>query len=98
MLRNKAWLSLAHKHETLCDKCFYTRSIERQVYIGLAELLPCLFNLFHSPHSWFDLFLRREDAPLPSGLIDEWRQMVSDGGPLWRVEAIINGKLPEILR
>jgi hypothetical protein len=33
-----------------------------------ADLLPCPFNLFHRPHSWFDLFTKNgRRRTLPSG-------------------------------
>jgi hypothetical protein len=63
MLRDATWRRLADKAETLCGHCVLQRSIERQVPITLADLLPCPFNLDNWPHSWFNLFARIERPP-----------------------------------
>ena len=60
MLMDGSWRKLAAPDEELCVKCFLDRAIERRVVLTLADLKPCPVNLFHTPHSWFDLFARDE--------------------------------------
>jgi len=71
MLRDEAWLRLAAKHEVLCSQCMFQRASDRNVRLNFPDLLPCGFNLFHHPFSWFALF-RGPDAEAPP-ISDEWR-------------------------
>jgi hypothetical protein len=71
MLHDAAWSKIADKNETLCAPCFFQRVNERRVPLSLADLLPCSFNLWHWPHSWFNLFASKE--PPPTVIDDEWR-------------------------
>jgi hypothetical protein len=76
MLIHTTWAKLANERERLlCAQCMFRRAIERQVPLTLADLQPCPFNLFHTPQSWFDLFLSRETEPPPN--IDEWRDAMA---------------------
>jgi hypothetical protein len=61
MLKDAAWQQLAGKHEWLCAECCFKRAIARRVDMRFSELLPCSFNLFHRPVSWFDLFYKAEE-------------------------------------
>ena len=63
ILHDATWLKLAGKHTTLCVKCMFRRASEREVALTLADLRPCMYNVLHSPHSWYDLFLSRESEP-----------------------------------
>jgi hypothetical protein len=54
MLRDEVWAKLAKPSERLCYKCFYERALGRKVLIYLAQLKPCVLNLFHTPRSFFD--------------------------------------------
>jgi hypothetical protein len=59
MLTDPVWRRLSNPGERLlCGNCFFRRADERGINLTLAELRPCPFNLFHWPHSWFDLFCR----------------------------------------
>src|SRR5215475_6624477 len=59
MLHDEVWRRLTNPGEwQLCGNCFFRRADERGFKLTLAELLPCPFNLFHWPNSWFDLFCR----------------------------------------
>ena len=66
MLHDATWLKLADKHTVLCAECMFGRAAEREVALTLTDLRPCMFNVLHSPHSWYDLFLSRESEPQPS--------------------------------
>src|SRR5262245_22993850 len=78
MLTDAAWSLLADKHDNLCTKCFYARAEERDVHLTLAMLKPCPVNLFHRPHSWFDLFTRGiDDQPVD---IEAWAEADRDPG------------------
>lgn len=72
MLYDEAWARLARPHERLCFRCMLRRASERRVDLSIASLRPCPVNLFHSPRSWFDLFMSREIKP-PAN-IEEWQQ------------------------
>jgi hypothetical protein len=73
MLKDATWQSLAEEHEFLCDKCVFDRAAKRQVDLTFDDLLPCAFNLFHHPQSWFDLFLSAEDFdPFAHALSKDW--------------------------
>jgi hypothetical protein len=75
MLKDDVWQKLADKDEHLLGcECFYNRSIERRIPVFFADLLPCAFNLFHRPNSWFDLFLSGEPDTAVSV---EWRQAMA---------------------
>jgi hypothetical protein len=72
ILHDHIWRQLAGPHEALCLMCMGQRAAHRLGrMLTLADLRPCSWNLFHRPHSWFDLFVEMEGAP-PSNL-DEWR-------------------------
>ena len=71
MLRDETWLKLADKADDLCGDCFFARATERGVPIALADLRPCPFNLFHRPHSWFDLFADGEQPDVVAAWLDE---------------------------
>src|SRR5262249_44726796 len=78
IVHDHIWLCLADASERLlCDTCMYERARERLGRMR-ADLRPCPWNLFHSPHSWFDLFVEMESAPLSS--LAEWRNAASDLG------------------
>jgi len=79
MLREDIWQQLANGDErNLCFGCMFERA---ELRLGrtliFADLLPCAFNLFHRPHSWFDIMLA-ENGP-PSNL-DEWRSAARELG------------------
>jgi hypothetical protein len=74
MLTDAAWSRLAKQGELLCAECFFARAIERKVPIGLTDVLPCPFNLFHRPLSWFDLFAKGERRKV----IEAWLAMAND--------------------
>jgi hypothetical protein len=40
-----------------------------------ADLRPCSWNLFHRPHSWFDLFTQMEGPPQN---LAEWEAAIAD--------------------
>jgi hypothetical protein len=61
------------------------------VPIRFADLMPCPFNLFHAPHSWFDLFLSAETETPPADLMEEWKVERE------RLEAMLTVKLPRDL-
>jgi hypothetical protein len=69
-LHDAVWLKLADKHAALCGECMFERAAECGVTLTLADLRPCMFNVLHSPHSWYDLFLSRrsESEPTPANL------------------------------
>jgi hypothetical protein len=74
VLIDATWLRVAAKRETLCVGCMFQRATERSVALTLADLAPCPFNVFHSPRSWYDLFLSRESEP-PASLA-AWRDVM----------------------
>jgi hypothetical protein len=49
-----------------------------------ADLLPCPFNLFHRPYSWFDLFTQMEGPPQN---LAEWQAANRRYGALGRAGA-----------
>jgi hypothetical protein len=75
MLRDEIWHKLADEHRLLCANCVFARAVERGIDLTFASLKPCAFNLFHSPSSWFDLFMSEEKEPPPN--IMEWRTVAS---------------------
>jgi hypothetical protein len=84
VLHDDVWQDIADQSETLCAQCMFTRAGERRVYLSLASLKPCACNLFHWPHSWFNLFASVE--PPPTVVDYEWRAaarmlqtLISDG-------------------
>ena len=81
MLHDAAWSKIAAENEMLCGACFFKPLKERDVFLSLADLLPCPFNLFHWPHSWFNLFAGKESPP--TVVDDEWRSAWLSGGG-WR--------------
>jgi hypothetical protein len=77
MLRDEVWNRIAHPRETLCTDCFFARMV--RVFDRMpcfADLLPCVFNLLHAPHSWLDLFISKEKQP--PVLDDEWRAVLAE--------------------
>jgi hypothetical protein len=83
MLRDDIWQKIAAPGEMLCGKCMIDRAVERMGRVPtFSDLLPCPFNLFHQPVSWFDLFTRMEGPPQN---LAEWR---AAGAPMtveqWR--------------
>jgi len=70
MLFDASWRKLAHRRETLCAECFFERAEARGIRVTLADLRPCLFNCFHAPHDWFDLFA----AGAPAELVADWQR------------------------
>jgi hypothetical protein len=74
MLRDAAWRKLADPQAILCAGCMLERAIDRSVDLTLADLLPCPFNLFHAPRSWYHLFA---NGTPPS---DEWRMAANELG------------------
>jgi hypothetical protein len=72
LLRDAVWNQVANKAELLCAPCLFermTRVLGRDT--RLADLHPCVFNLLHTPHSWFELFMIT--AKRPPRNIAEWR-------------------------
>jgi hypothetical protein len=75
MLRDDVWNSVAGPQETLCTFCLFERMVrvlDRMPHF--ADLQPCVFNLLHAPHSWFDLVMSKEKQP--PALDDEWRKVL----------------------
>jgi hypothetical protein len=58
--------------------CISGRGTGLAALLTLTDLRPCPWNLFHRPHSWFDLFMRAEREP-PRNLT-EWRSAANDLG------------------
>jgi hypothetical protein len=71
MFVDAAWARLARSDEMMCAPCAFGAAVNAKISLTLADLLPCAFNLFHSPRSWFDLFLSREGGTPPN--LQEWR-------------------------
>jgi hypothetical protein len=40
-----------------------------------ADLLPCGWNLFHRPYSWFDRFMEKEGPPQN---LAKWQAAIAD--------------------
>jgi hypothetical protein len=80
IVHDHIWRQLAKRGErVLCDGCMYARAHERLGRVlTLADLRPCPWNLFHSPNSWLEFFVRVEGKP-PSNLA-EWRSAARDLG------------------
>jgi hypothetical protein len=79
IVHDHIWQQLADADERLCDTCMYRRAWDRLGrMLTLADLRPCPWNLFHRPHSWFDLFMRAEREP-PRNLA-KWRSAANDLG------------------
>ena len=77
MLHDHIWQQIAAPSErALCIKCMIDRTIER---LGrsptFADLRPCPWNLFHRPHSWFDMFMQMEGEP-PN--LAEWQTAIAE--------------------
>jgi hypothetical protein len=71
MLRDDVWQKIAAPNEMLCGKCTLDRSVAKLGRVTtFADLLPCPFNLFHQPVSWFDVFTHLEGPPQN---LAEWR-------------------------
>ena len=71
-LRNEVWNKIANPAETLCASCLSERMVRMfGRTLRFADLLPCYFNMMHSPHSWFDLFMSA--AKRAPANIAEWR-------------------------
>jgi hypothetical protein len=71
MFIGATWAKLARRDELLCAPCVFDAARKGGIDLALADLLPCPFNLFDSPHSWFDLFLRGESRTRPN--LSEWK-------------------------
>jgi hypothetical protein len=80
MLCDATWRRLADEAETLCEDCVRQRSFDRRVRIALADLLPCEFNLFHWPHSYFNLFASIETPP--TVVSNKWRVAAAGYWPM----------------
>lgn len=83
MLRDDVWQKIAAPNEMLCGKCTLDRSVAKLGRVTtFADLLPCPFNLFRQPVSWFDVFTQLEGPPWN---LAEWR---AAGAPMtteqWR--------------
>jgi hypothetical protein len=77
MLRDDVWNSVAGPQETLCADCLFKRMIRVLDRMPcFADLRPCVFNLLHAPHSWFDLVISKEKQP--PVLDAEWREVLSN--------------------
>jgi hypothetical protein len=75
ILEDATWKRLSGKdgHQLdhpLCWKCMVVQAKERGIFLSVEDLRPCPYNLFHSPRSWFDLFMSTEPK-LPENL-SEW--------------------------
>jgi hypothetical protein len=70
VLHDQVWCRLARFDETLCGTCMFKRAGDRHIKLALADLLPCPFNLYHAPASWFELFASDEPAPPPN--LSQW--------------------------
>jgi hypothetical protein len=71
MLNDSSWRKLAHKRETLCARCFFTRCSARHVEVTLADLRPCLWN-DERDQSWFDWFAKNA----PPEMVEAWRRSI----------------------
>jgi hypothetical protein len=76
MLHDSVWQQFADERESLCVRCMFERANARKGYIGLSSLRPCAFNLFHWPHSFFNLFAKRETPP--TRVAPEWHEAWTD--------------------
>jgi hypothetical protein len=76
MFNDATWRRLGKKHETLCSKCAFDRAIDRKVDLTFADLLPCVFNLFYRPDSWFDMFLSVEPSDVQ--ISKEWHESIAE--------------------
>jgi hypothetical protein len=64
MLREEVWEQLTdYPGVQMCARCMFARAAESKVELTLASLMPCAFNLFHWPLSWFNRFAQRERPP-----------------------------------
>jgi hypothetical protein len=77
VLHDDVWKAIAKPREALCFNCIIGRMVERLNRMPrFADLRPCRWNLFHQPHSWFDLFV--ELLGEPSNVV-EWRSVGKPG-------------------
>lgn len=79
MLHDEVWHRLAAEHETLCFGCILDRATKRKVDLSIISLLPCAFNLFHWPHSYFNLFQSTARQPLGPTVLNQWRTEAWNG-------------------
>jgi hypothetical protein len=75
MVHDHVWQQIADDpDERLCGECMEKRTVKRLGRMPtFADLRPCGWNLFHRPHSWFDLFVEKEGPPKN---IAEWRTVI----------------------
>ena len=77
MLHDDVWNAIAEPREALCYDCILGRMVERLNRMPrFDDLRPCRWNLWHQPHSWFDLFAELLGAP---DNIAEWRSVGKPG-------------------
>jgi Domain of unknown function (DUF4262) len=75
VLRDHVWAKFARPNEWLCETSTPQRAMQHGVNLSFVDLMPCQFNLFHRPHSWFDLFIEL-DRPAPDGeAMKEWNEL-----------------------
>jgi hypothetical protein len=77
MLRDHIWRQIAQPGEhTLCAKCMASAPLSG---LGACRRSPTCgrapWNLFHRPHSWFDLFTQMEGPPQN---LAEWQAAIAD--------------------
>jgi hypothetical protein len=75
MLHDQVWGRLVGPQEKiLCAPCLFERANRLMDHpLGLADLLPCTFNLFGKP-CWFDLFISLgQHEPT---VLDQWRSVI----------------------
>ena len=75
MLHDHVWNRLVDPREKLlCAPCLFERASRLMGHpLGLADLLPCTFNLFGKP-CWFDLF--RSLGQHEPTVLDQWRNVI----------------------
>ena len=77
MLRDDVWKAIAEPREVLCFNCILDRTVKRLKRMPrFDDLLPCPWNLFHRPNSWFDVFVELLGAP---DNVAEWRRVGAPG-------------------
>lgn len=81
VLHDDVWRKLARKNESLCGECMFVTAVKLGVRLSLSDLKPCLFNLFHRPHSWFDLFSNGEPPEVVRAWLDEAERLEDETVP-----------------
>jgi hypothetical protein len=78
VLHDHIWKRIADPDErVLCGFCMTDRMAQRLGRVlELADLVPCPFNLFHHPRSWFAMLMRDEREP-PTN-IAEWQNAAAE--------------------